>query len=180
MRQELFTCSLRANRWVHSPPCLRSLLPFLSYLDFSCNMMYIGFNCNIIGWNKSSYLACVCVLSHVRLCGRMDYSPPGLSVHGINISQARILEWVAIPFSRGSSQPRDRTHVSCVSFIGRRTLPLSHQGSPLGDCIYSDAAFLSWNISGIPVREIVCVCWVVVFCFFKKLYLAVADLQLSF
>ena len=37
----------------------------------------------------------------------MDCSPPGFSIHGI--SQARILEWVAISFSRGSSQPRDRT-----------------------------------------------------------------------
>ena len=37
------------------------------------------------------------------------YSPPGSSVHGI--LQARILKWVAIPFSRGSSQPRDQTWV---------------------------------------------------------------------
>ena len=44
-------------------------------------------------------------------CDPMDYSPPGSSVHGI--FQARILEWVAIPFSRGSSWPRDRTRVSC-------------------------------------------------------------------
>ena len=43
----------------------------------------------------------------------MDYSPPGSSVHGI--SQARILEWAAIPFSRGLSQPRDWTHVSCLA-----------------------------------------------------------------
>ena len=43
----------------------------------------------------------------------MDCSPPGSSVHGI--SQARILEWVAISFSRGSSQPRDRTHVFCLA-----------------------------------------------------------------
>ena len=42
----------------------------------------------------------------------MDCSPPGSSVHGI--SQARILEWVAVAFSRGSSRPRDRTHVSCI------------------------------------------------------------------
>ena len=47
------------------------------------------------------------------LCDPMDYSPPGSSVHGI--LQARILEWVAISFSRGSSQPRDRTHISRVS-----------------------------------------------------------------
>ena len=42
-----------------------------------------------------------------------DCNTPGSSVHGI--IQARILEWVAIPFSRGSSWPRDRTHVSCIT-----------------------------------------------------------------
>ena len=42
------------------------------------------------------------------LCDPMDYT-----VHGI--LQARILEWVVIPFSRGSSQPRDRTQVSCIA-----------------------------------------------------------------
>ena len=47
------------------------------------------------------------------LCSPMDYSPPGSSVHGI--LQARILEWVAIPSSRGSSPPRDQTGVSCDS-----------------------------------------------------------------
>ena len=45
----------------------------------------------------------------------MDCSPPGSSVHGI--SQARILEWVAISSSRGSSWPGDRTHLFCVSCI---------------------------------------------------------------
>ena len=45
------------------------------------------------------------------LCDPMDCSPPGSSVHAI--SQARMLEWVA--FSRGSSQPRDRTRVSCIA-----------------------------------------------------------------
>ena len=43
----------------------------------------------------------------------MDCSPPGSSIHGI--FQARILEWVAIAFSRGSSQPRDWTQVSCIT-----------------------------------------------------------------
>ena len=43
----------------------------------------------------------------------MDCSPPSSSVHGI--LQARILEWVVIPFSRGSSQPRDRTQVSSIA-----------------------------------------------------------------
>ena len=46
----------------------------------------------------------------------MDCSQPGLSVHGI--LQARILEWAAMPSSRGSSQPEDRTHVSYVSHTG--------------------------------------------------------------
>ena len=50
----------------------------------------------------------------------MVYSPPGSSVHGI--LQARILEWVATSFSMGSSWPRDRTSVSCISCIGRRIL----------------------------------------------------------
>ena len=64
----------------------------------------------------------LCVLSHVQLCDPMDCSPPGSSVHGI--SQARILEWMAISFSRGSSRPRDGTHVFWQDY-----LPLSHQGS---------------------------------------------------
>ena len=51
--------------------------------------------------------------SCATLCHSMDCGPPGSSVHGI--SQARILEWVAISFSRGSSQPRDRTQVSCIA-----------------------------------------------------------------
>ena len=55
----------------------------------------------------------------------MDCSPPGSSVRGI--LQARILEWVAISSSRGSSRPRDQTHISC---IGRWILlPLNHLGS---------------------------------------------------
>ena len=51
--------------------------------------------------------------SVVTLCDPMDCRPPGSSVHGI--LQARILERVAIPFSRGSSQPRDWTRVSCIA-----------------------------------------------------------------
>ena len=50
----------------------------------------------------------------------MDRSPLGSSVHGI--LQARILEWVSIPSSRGFSQPRDQTPVSYVSCICRQVL----------------------------------------------------------
>ena len=60
--------------------------------------------------------ASVKLLSCVCLCDPMDCSLPGSSVHGI--FQARVLEWVAISFSSGSSQPRDRTRVSRIS--GRR------------------------------------------------------------
>ena len=63
--------------------------------------------CPITKWVK--------LLSHVRLCDPMNCSLPGSSVHGI--IQARVLEWIAISFSRGSSWPRDWTGVSC--FVGR-------------------------------------------------------------
>ena len=51
--------------------------------------------------------------SCLTLCHPMDCSPPGSSIHGI--LQARRLEWVAITFSRGSSQPRDWSLVSCIA-----------------------------------------------------------------
>ena len=50
--------------------------------------------------------------------GPLDCNPPGSSVHGI--LQARRLEWVAIPFSRGSSQPRDRISVSRIVEVGKK------------------------------------------------------------
>ena len=54
------------------------------------------------------------------LCDPMDCSPLAFSVHGI--FPARILECIAMPFSRGSCQPRHRTHISYVSCIGNRVL----------------------------------------------------------
>ena len=57
----------------------------------------------------------------------MDYSLPASSVYGI--LQARILEWVAIPFSRGSSQPGDRTQISCIA--GRFFTILATREAPL-------------------------------------------------
>ena len=65
----------------------------------------------------------------LTLCNPTGCSPLGCSAHGI--FQARILEWVAISFSRGPSWPRDQTHISCISCIGRWILyQLSHRGSP--------------------------------------------------
>ena len=60
-----------------------------------------------------TYICCLVPKSCPTVCDPMDCSPPGSSVHGI--SQARILEWIAISFSRGSSQPRDQTLISCIS-----------------------------------------------------------------
>ena len=65
------------------------------------------------------------------LCDPMDCSLLGSSVHGI--FQARVLEWVAISFSRGFSQPKDRTQVSRI--VSKTLYRLSHQGSPIqGKC----------------------------------------------
>ena len=74
--------------------------------------------------NDTSIMLCVncggcCLVSrlYLTLCNPLGYSPPGSSVHGI--SQARILEWIAISFSRGSSWLRNQTCISCLSCIGR-------------------------------------------------------------
>ena len=64
--------------------------------------------------------ACSATQSCLTLCDPMDCSLPGSSIHGI--LQARILEWGAISYSRGSSQSRDWTHVSCILCIGSRFL----------------------------------------------------------
>ena len=70
--------------------------------------------------------------SCLTFCDPMDCSLSGSSVHGI--SQARILEHVAISYSRRSSQPRDQTPFSYISCISRQILyPLSHLGCPTCD-----------------------------------------------
>ena len=66
----------------------------------------------------------------------MGYRPPGYSVH--RVFQARILEWVAISYSRGSSWSRSWTCVSCVSWIGRWILYHQHH---LG---FSIGSILNW------------------------------------
>ena len=60
----------------------------------------------------------------LTLCNPINCSLPGSSVH--QILQARILEWVAMPSSKASFQPRDRTHVSYISCIGRQLLYQYH------------------------------------------------------
>ena len=91
---------------------LRMLL-LLIQLTFSVTPSYLD-SCEFIVFMCSVPQSCL------TLCEPMDCSLPGSSVHGI--LQARTLEWVARPSPRGSSQPKDQTHVSCVSCIGRRVL----------------------------------------------------------
>ena len=93
----------------------------------------------------------------------MDCSPPGSSIHGI--LQARILGWVAIPFSRGSSQPMDRTWVFCIagifnasntspSFVTTKNVsrhyqmfPYRRQGNSTNYCmiVYWPHSFCNWS-----------------------------------
>ena len=94
--------------------------PLYSETDF--------FPFNVVLWIFIHTCMCAKSLqSCLNLCDPTDCSPPSSSVHGI--VQARILEQVAISFSRGSFQPRNQT---CISFIGRQILyhPLSRQESP--------------------------------------------------
>ena len=67
--------------------------------------------------------------SCLTLCDPMDCNPSGSSVHGI--AQARILEWVAISSSRGSSWPRSQIHISSISYTGRQIFTTEPPGKPL-------------------------------------------------
>ena len=88
-------------------------------------------------WSIMSLRACwqscihACLVAQLCLtfCDPVDCHPPGSSVHGI--LQARIVEWVAISYTWGSSQPRDQSHVSCICSIDRQILyHWCHPGSP--------------------------------------------------
>ena len=96
--------------------------------------------------SKSTFYICVCAKSlqlYQTLCDPMDRSPPGSSVRGI--LQARILEWVAMPSSRGSSRPGDWT---CVSCVGRVVLyHQCHLGSPHFTCTSAQSTVLSFEVS---------------------------------
>ena len=96
--------------------------------DVSVHSLRLADTCAYSSPQQCAYLHFLCILKKQELsftyvvkvtqlcptfCDPVDSSPPGSSVHGI--CQARILEWVAVPFSRGSSQPKDRTRVSCIA-----------------------------------------------------------------
>ena len=90
--------------------------PWPSFLkvSFICVVQILSYQIHIY------MFVCVCAQSCLTLCDSMNCSLPGSTVHGV--FQAKILEWAANSYSRGSSQPKDWTHVSCVSCTGRQTL----------------------------------------------------------
>ena len=75
------------------------------FVDMSQPFQDLHFHCLLLKWSENWVKI---AQSCPTLCNPMDYT-----VHGI--LQARILEWVAFPFPRGSSQPRDWTQVSCIA-----------------------------------------------------------------
>ena len=98
--------------------CFSSYILPIAFLCLS--LWTIELCCQVWGWEVRSEVAQSCP----TICNSTDCNLSGSSIHGI--FQARILEWVAISFSRGSSQPRDRIWVSCTA---GRLYRLNHQGS---------------------------------------------------
>ena len=81
------------------------------------------------GWEKQPQsMHAKSLQTCLTLCDTVDCSPPASSVHGI--LQATILEWFAMPSSRGSSQPRDQTHIFYVLIWQASSLPLAPPGKP--------------------------------------------------
>ena len=78
---------------------------------------------------ERAYMRAKSLQSCPTLCNSMDYSPPDSSVHGI--LQERILEWVAIPFSRGPSQPKQVSNPCLLGLLHWQAspLPLSPPGT---------------------------------------------------
>ena len=87
-----------------------------------------------------------CVLSRVPFFhDPVDYSPPGFSVHGILL--ARILEWVAISFSREASQPRVKTCIPPSPALQMNSLPAEQLGYPLTvEYIFSDKVRMIYSM----------------------------------
>ena len=116
----------RILKWV-AFPCSRALpnpgieprSPTLQEDSLPAEHILVYITCSIRSYVSCAVL-CLVAQSCLTLCIPVDYR-----VHGI--LQARMLEWVAIPFFRGFSKPRDRVRVSYVSSTGRRILyPLCH------------------------------------------------------
>ena len=87
--------------------------PWKLFPSSKCRDHTSPYMCTGIRVLSSTLCCCLVAKSCLTLCDPMDCSPPGSSVHGI--SQARIVEWDAIFFTRRSSQIRDQTCISCIT-----------------------------------------------------------------
>ena len=119
--------------------------PLSYFLSKSCMYAYIWNQYVNLCWLSIHYEytgVCVCSVTQLclTLCNPMDSSLPGSL--SIGFSRQEILEWVAIFSFKGSSQPRDKTYVPCISWIGKWSLffffslcflflPLCPLGSPM-------------------------------------------------
>ena len=100
---------------------------------FQCVLLAekIIFFLTVIRWDSSFNCCSLLGKSCLTFCNPMDSSPPGSSVHGI--SQARLLGWVTISFSRGYSHPRDQTQ---VPWLAGRFFTTEPPGKPLSFNVY--------------------------------------------
>ena len=107
-------CLVQVDQYLifHEAPVTQERPFQVTSLHFGISFPHKIFQCQDILEERESEVAQSCP----TLCNPMDCSLSGFSVHGI--FQAKVLEWIAISFSRGSSRPRNRTWVSCIA--GRR------------------------------------------------------------
>ena len=104
---------------------------------------------------EEPYYCCSVAKPCPTLCNPMDCSPPGSCVHGI--LQVRILEWAAISFFRGSSRPRDQTHISHISFTGRQVFTTCTTWEAPYSCRVIPQSY-SWSYIFITVNSSTCFC----------------------
>ena len=120
-RRICFTLSMRfPNKNISTTCCEPPPTVTHSFPEFLLDSLNRGNLYDLRHWGTTGIVAGERALTHVQLCDAMDCSPPSSSVH--RIFQAKIVESVAISYSRGSSRTRDWTRVSYVSCIGRQTL----------------------------------------------------------
>ena len=141
-----------------SQGCARSLSPVFPFVRLAVRsdtaerqslLLTVGSedqDCRLFAASIILCIACVCTQSCPIFCNPVDCSPPGSPVRGI--LQARILEWVAISSSRGSSRTGDQTRVSHVSCIGRWVFCHSHHHSSFTKAL--------WGLNACTVLTALC------------------------
>ena len=157
--------------WPWAPPHGRWLPAWIRVSHRSvesglCHLYFVALVNDLI--SESYFLICKedlllhCAQSCLTLCDPMACSPPGASDHVI--FQARILGWLVISFSKGSSRSRDWTHISCVSCIGRQIL---YHCATWEIQVVSDTCFmvLWWALILVNIYWAFKWCWAYVNCF---------------